>query len=90
MSVEELMDQIVKMDVKPDIFKLFLMRTDHTFGYNAWVDFRVNDTNPNNLKGLSAHADSAEEALKNLRDELSERFGKCDFCGGYRGSRRES
>lgn len=77
------MNDITHADIQPDVFKVFLMATDHTIGFSAFVDFRSNHTNPNGVSSVSIHADTAEEALQNLKAELLRRFGKCEQCGNY-------
>ena len=83
MSVSELMNDITHADIKPDVFKVFVVATDHTTGFTAFINFRSNYTNPNGMSSVEAHADTAEDALKNLKNELLQRFGKCEHCGNY-------
>lgn len=80
-KISKLMREITKADVKPHVFKLFLVATDHTIGFEASVNFR---SNVRGASSLSAHGDTAEEALTLLKDELIGKFGKCHRCGGYR------
>lgn len=83
MTVSELMKEILQADIKPDVFKVFVAATDHTSGFIAWASFRSNQTNPNNISHVEVQADTAEIALCNLRDELLQRFKKCENCGNY-------
>ncbi len=81
--VNKLMKEITRADVSPRVYRLLLVATDHSFGFEASVSFR---TNVRGASSLSTHGDTPEEALTLLRDELLGKFGKCQHCGGYRGA----
>lgn len=83
MSISDLMREITNADIRPDVFKVFLVATDHTAGFTAFVTFRSNFTNPNGISSVETRADTAEDALLNLKSELLHRFGRCEHCGNY-------
>lgn len=84
MTIDELMTEIVDIDITLDVYKLYLMKTDHTVGYTAFVEFRANYKNELHLRNTDAHGDTPEEALINLKLALLKYFGKCDCCGQYK------
>ncbi len=79
--IHELMEEITEADVSPKVFRLSLVATDHTVGFEAVISFR---TSMRGASSLAAQGDTPEEALTTLRDELVGKFGKCEHCGGYR------
>jgi hypothetical protein len=82
MDATELMQTITSMEIKPSVFKVYVMASDHTAGFTAFVDFRAPDGNE--PSSLDCHGETAEEALTKLMNTLSANFGKCPHCGGYR------
>ena len=83
-KVSTLMYDITHADIKPDVFKVFVVASDHSTGFSASVNFRSNYPNKNKVSNVETHADTAEEALENLKKELLHRFGKCERCNNYR------
>jgi hypothetical protein len=81
-KVQELLDEIKNFDCDPSVFTVFLKAANHISGYDAFLDFRA--TVPGSLDQISAHADTPEDALQFLRDNLVGKFGKCPDCGQYR------
>lgn len=78
--IAQLMNEIIHADIKPQVFKVFLVATDYSVGFTAFVSLRSND---NGVSSIEVHADTPEEALTNLKSELIRRFGKCEHCGNY-------
>jgi hypothetical protein len=69
------------LDVEPDVFTVTIQAGDHYHGYRAWVDFRANSSNARSLSNVRTRADSPEQALRDLRDVLVDKFGTCPKCG---------
>ncbi len=80
--VEELMEDIAKLDIQPAVFDVALTKRDYLSGYTAYVEFRGG--HEPHVESLSATADTPEDALRVLKLQLEERFGKCPHCGNYR------
>jgi hypothetical protein len=80
-EVKKLMDEIARLPVKPDIFKVGLIAASYQTGYIAYVIFRDNYSNLTNLGNLETHADTPEEALRSLKKNLTDLLGPCPHCG---------
>ena len=70
-TVDSLMQDIVKLDTIVPVFRVCLCATDHTFGFTCWVVFR---SLGQNLDHIETGGDTAIEALTKLRDGLLEKF----------------
>ena len=82
-TVDYLMSEIVRLDIKPQVFTVSLQRTDHSSGATAYVSFRDNYANPQGMSSFTVHGDSSVTILQNLRDTLIRTLGPCEHCGRY-------
>lgn len=80
-NVKALMEQIKNTETSPAIFKVLIIATDCNCGFDAVIEFR---SNARGASGISAHAETPEEALSILLDELIEKFGKCEYCQHFK------
>jgi len=81
-TATELMDAIKTMDVQPPIFKVFVMASDYTAGYEASVNFR--STGAKDAPGaIGCFGETVEEALEKLMNTLAANFTRCPHCGRH-------
>lgn len=78
-SVQALMDAIKYFDCEPAVFRVSLMASDRTHGYDACVDFRTSSSPK--AASLATHAHTPELALRGLLTELKAKWGRCPRCG---------
>jgi hypothetical protein len=80
-EVHKLIDEIRDLPIQPKVFEVLMMASDHRAGFSAWVEFRHGHGSSGYLSRFEAHADTPEEALKTLRDNLTAALGPCPVCG---------
>ena len=77
-EVHKIIEQILKLETNPSIFKVVVEATDHTDGFEARCTFR--DNNPQ-MTQWANRGDTPEEALNGLYVTLYRHFAPCPTCG---------
>jgi predicted RNase H-like HicB family nuclease len=71
-DISRTMYEITHGEYYPQIFSVAVEASDHSEGYYAYVTFRGG--HEAKLSGLTTHADTAEEAIQQMKLELDAHF----------------